>query len=150
VFNISLARIGLTAAHPQGTDFVIGGSSAGGLATYMHLDHWASRLPITAKVWVFLRPTIRSHLPKTNISHTWPAGCRTARQRLLLGIRGPEAVPHGSAVGPRGHGVKVQPRLHQQPQPFARVEGIALPDKLLKAPAFLRETLVNQLLDVSG
>lgn len=34
----------------QGTEFVIGGSSAGGLATYMHLDHWASRLPVTAKV----------------------------------------------------------------------------------------------------
>ena len=34
----------------QGTEFVIGGSSAGGLAVYLHLDWWRSKLPSTAVV----------------------------------------------------------------------------------------------------
>eukprot|EP00747_Dinoflagellata_sp_TGD_P211588 gnl/TRDRNA2_/TRDRNA2_84807_c0_seq3.p1 gnl/TRDRNA2_/TRDRNA2_84807_c0~~gnl/TRDRNA2_/TRDRNA2_84807_c0_seq3.p1 ORF type:complete len:297 (-),score=41.33 gnl/TRDRNA2_/TRDRNA2_84807_c0_seq3:34-924(-) len=34
----------------EGTDFVIGGSSAGGLAVYLHLDFWRASLPANAKV----------------------------------------------------------------------------------------------------
>jgi len=34
----------------SGTDFIIMGCSAGGLATYLHVDWWASQLPKTATV----------------------------------------------------------------------------------------------------
>jgi len=34
----------------QGTDFVIGGCSAGGLATFFHLDWWRERLPAASAV----------------------------------------------------------------------------------------------------
>jgi hypothetical protein len=34
----------------KATDIVISGCSAGGLATYLHVDHWASRMPTGAKV----------------------------------------------------------------------------------------------------
>eukprot|EP00123_Amoebidium_parasiticum_P011153 comp20540_c0_seq1/m.26340 comp20540_c0_seq1/g.26340 ORF comp20540_c0_seq1/g.26340 comp20540_c0_seq1/m.26340 type:complete len:397 (-) comp20540_c0_seq1:379-1569(-) len=41
-----LTNHGLNAA----TEVVIGGSSAGGLSTYFHLDTWASQIPATARV----------------------------------------------------------------------------------------------------
>jgi len=34
----------------KGTDFMIGGCSAGGLATYLHIDWWKANLPSSAKV----------------------------------------------------------------------------------------------------
>jgi len=34
----------------KGTDFVISGCSAGGLATYLHVDWWAENLPASGKV----------------------------------------------------------------------------------------------------
>jgi hypothetical protein len=34
----------------SGTDFVIGGCSAGGLATYLHVDWWRQNVPATARV----------------------------------------------------------------------------------------------------
>jgi len=34
----------------KGTDFLIGGCSAGGLATYLHVDWWKENLPSTATV----------------------------------------------------------------------------------------------------
>jgi len=34
----------------EGTDFVIGGCSAGGLATFFHLDWWRENLPATSRV----------------------------------------------------------------------------------------------------
>lgn len=44
----------LATKHPvnfgDGTDFVIGGSSAGGLAVYLHLDRWRAALPPKAEV----------------------------------------------------------------------------------------------------
>jgi hypothetical protein len=38
------------ASFSAGSDFVIGGSSAGGLAVYLHTDWWRRRLPAAATV----------------------------------------------------------------------------------------------------